>query len=162
MLPKGGSEATDIILAISDDLIELENTIKIVEGNPARFKITGVEIESRKSFISNSKRVLDSFRKQDKYDSASKPDKKEAKNSHNSLLTERQQLIMEQQNSQMQEVSVTIGGLKEIARVMGDELDDQGRLLDEVDTHVESTKNRLDDGLKRMGEFIKANSGENI
>lgn len=38
-----------------------------------------------------------------------------------------QQMVMDQQDRQVEEVAVTVGNLKEIARVMGDELDDQTR-----------------------------------
>ncbi len=40
---------------------------------------------------------------------------------------ETQQLIMRDQDNQLEDVAVTVGNLKEIARVMGDELDDQTR-----------------------------------
>ena len=40
---------------------------------------------------------------------------------------QQQQMIMQNQDRQIEEVAVTVGNLREIAQVMGDELDDQTR-----------------------------------
>ncbi|KAJ3363648.1 H(+)-transporting V1 sector ATPase subunit F [Kappamyces sp. JEL0680] len=73
---------------------------------------------------------------------------------------------MQQQDQQVEQVAVTIRNLREIGEVMGNELDDQTRytllahrrLLGEVDAHVDATSDRMQDGIKRMKDFIQANS----
>ncbi|KAJ3211283.1 hypothetical protein HDU67_004625 [Dinochytrium kinnereticum] len=69
-----------------------------------------------------------------------------------------QQQIIRQQDAQLDEVMDTVGNLKEVAIVMGKEMDDQTRLLDELETNVDTTKGKLDMGMKRLKDFINANS----
>ncbi|KAJ3100650.1 Syntaxin-6 [Phlyctochytrium planicorne] len=69
-----------------------------------------------------------------------------------------QQQIMRQQDAQLDEVMDTVGNLKEVAVVMNKELDDQTRLLDDLETSVDSTKGKLDMGMKRLKEFVNANA----
>ncbi len=41
------------------DLDELDDTIKIVQGNPARFKIEKREIDDRKAFVNTTRRLVE-------------------------------------------------------------------------------------------------------
>ncbi|KAJ3211284.1 t-SNARE [Dinochytrium kinnereticum] len=77
-------------------------------------------------------------------------------------FTEREQglqrQIMREQDSQLDEVLGTVGNLREVAIVMGRELDDQARLLDDLETDVETTAGKVKMGLKRVKEFLDANA----
>jgi Mg2+ and Co2+ transporter CorA len=41
------------------DLDELDDTIKIVQGNPARFKIEKREMDDRKAFVNTTRRLVE-------------------------------------------------------------------------------------------------------
>ncbi|KAJ3097690.1 Syntaxin-10 [Phlyctochytrium planicorne] len=69
-----------------------------------------------------------------------------------------QQQIIEEQDGHLEDVMGTVSNLREVAIVMGRELDDQARLLDELETDVETTAGKLKMGLRRMKEFIDANA----
>ena len=66
--------------------------------------------------------------------------------------------IMKEQDKEIQAVASTVVNLKEIATVLGNELDEQSRLIDHIELKVDNTTNNLDSGLKRMKEFINANA----
>lgn len=66
--------------------------------------------------------------------------------------------ILKDQDREIQTVASTVVNLKEIATVMGNELDEQSRLIDHLEHKVDTTTNNMDSGLKRMKEFINANA----
>ncbi|KAJ3255620.1 Syntaxin-10 [Boothiomyces macroporosus] len=152
------NDIRDRLQNINADLDELDDTIKIVQGNPSRFKLDRREIDERKQFVSNSRRTVEELKSRlvEKQSQPQAEKKSRAGMIENEQMM--QQQIMQSQDKQMDEVAVTIRNMKEIGRVMGDELEDQTRLLGEVEDHVDATQNRLQDGMKRMKDFIKANS----
>ncbi|KAJ3312667.1 Syntaxin-6 [Boothiomyces sp. JEL0838] len=154
------NDIRDRLQNINADLDELDDTIKIVQGNPSRFKLDRREIDERKQFVSNSRRTVEELKSR-LVEKQSQPQPQAEKKSRAGMIENEQmmqQQIMQSQDKQMDEVAVTIRNMKEIGRVMGDELEDQTRLLGEVEDHVDATQNRLQDGMKRMKDFIKANS----
>ncbi|KAI8926438.1 syntaxin 6, N-terminal-domain-containing protein [Entophlyctis helioformis] len=188
-LRKQGSDIRDILRNIAADLDELDETIKIVQSNPARFKLDRAQIDERKQFVMEARRTVEEMRSSinnpnaarmggqqgmrdalltskntgkaggavDKY-GRSEQDYQMSNQRFVEREQQQQQMVMEQQDRQMDDVAVTVGNLREVARVMGDELDDQTRLLGEVEAQVDTTQGRLQDGMKRMQDFIKANS----
>ena len=91
------------------------------------------------------------------------PDSKEPKEKLNTKNfyekeTGTQAQIMREQDKEIQAVASTVVNLREIATVMGNELDEQSRLIDHMELKVDNTTNNLDSGLKRMKEFINANA----
>ncbi|KAI8892610.1 syntaxin 6, N-terminal-domain-containing protein [Globomyces pollinis-pini] len=156
------NDIRDRLQNIVADLDELDDTIKIVQGNPARFKIDKREIDDRKSFVGNTRKLIEDMRfRLNTKESRSETSPSTAKPNISRAIEDeqmQQQMIMQNQDRQMDEVVVTVRNLKEIGRVMGNELDDQTRLLGEVEEHVDATQNKLQDGMKRMKDFIQANS----
>jgi t-SNARE complex subunit (syntaxin) len=71
---------------------------------------------------------------------------------------QQQEQILNNQEQQMNQVHATVRNLKEIGQIMGQEIDDQTRLLEQVEDQVDSTQSRLQDGLRRMKTFINHNS----
>ncbi|KAI8998208.1 hypothetical protein BC832DRAFT_121742 [Gaertneriomyces semiglobifer] len=71
---------------------------------------------------------------------------------------EQQQLLMRDQDQQLDGVMHTVGNIREIAVVMGRELDDQTNLLTDLEQNVDTTQGKLQLGLRRVNEFIKANA----
>ncbi|KAI8913236.1 t-SNARE [Gorgonomyces haynaldii] len=155
------NDIRDILRNIAADLDELEDTIKIVVSNPQKFRLDNSKIQERKQFVANGRKQVENIKA-----ALSNPARQallgQKKPETNQKYIEReeqhQQMLMQNQDRQMEEVAVTVRNLGEVARVMGDELDDQARLLDEVDEHVERTQNRLDDSMQRIKDFIKANA----
>ncbi|KAJ8329787.1 hypothetical protein BDV3_003965 [Batrachochytrium dendrobatidis] len=158
--------------------------LQIVQSNPARFKLDRSHIDERKQFVQESRKKVEEMKSSVNNPSAARMGGQQGMRNNlmgsnktrtdkygrtedeykvsNQKFVEReqqqQQALMQDQDAQMSDVAVTVGNLREVARVMGSELDDQTRLLGEVETQVDSTQGRLEDGMKRMKDFIKANS----
>lgn len=71
---------------------------------------------------------------------------------------QQEQEIMNTQSNQMNEIHVTVKNLREIGQVMGNELDDQTRLLGDIEHQTEHVQSRMGEAANRMKKFINANS----
>jgi flagellar biosynthesis chaperone FliJ len=71
---------------------------------------------------------------------------------------EQQMMIMQQQDQQMDGVLHTVVNMKNIALTMNTELDDQSRLLQNLDEKVDTSGSRLKAAQTRLNNFIKVNS----
>ena len=67
--------------------------------------------------------------------------------------------MMHEQDEQLDGVFRTVGNLRIQAEDMGRELEEQGVLLDEVDTLADRVGGKLQIGVKKVGHIIKKNEG---
>ncbi len=77
----------------------------------------------------------------------------------NAFEQQRQTEIMHEQDEQLDGVFRTVGNLRQQADDMGRELEEQGQLLDDVDTIADRVGGRLQTGIKKVGWVIKKNEG---
>jgi len=153
--------------SIGWDLEDLSETISLVEENPTRFKIDSQELTQRKQFVKETTKKVADIRSHIKSSDAKA---KVAAGSRKALLGgggaasryakleqeaaasndafiqdqgQKQELIMQTQDTQLAEVGATIGTLKTMGAAIGDELEDQNRLLDEIDLEMDSTSEKL-------------------
>lgn len=154
-----------LLQSIGWDLEDLNDTIKAVEAAPEKYQIPGIEMDKRKRFISEMQLQLDGMQREladgaakiasgkraaliGRGGAASRYDKLELNiRSENDGFIENQaqaqDLIMREQDSQLDEVGATIGVLKEMGQMIGNELDEQQELLEELDDSMESTTAKL-------------------
>lgn len=70
---------------------------------------------------------------------------------------QQQQEMLHEQDEQLDGVFRTVGVLRNQAEDMGRELEEQGAILDEVDTLADRVGGKLNVGVKRVGEVIRKN-----
>ena len=70
---------------------------------------------------------------------------------------QQQEVMMREQDEQLDGVFQSVGVLRGQAVDMGRELEEQGALLDEVDTLADRVGGKLSVGVKKVGEVIKRN-----
>lgn len=68
-----------------------------------------------------------------------------------------QQTMMREQDEALDDVYKTVGNLRSQAEDMGRELEEQGVMLDEVDTLADRVGGKLAVGTKKIGEVIRRN-----
>ena len=68
-----------------------------------------------------------------------------------------QEQMMHEQDEQLDGVFRTVGVLRNQAEDMGRELEEQGTMLEEVDTLADRVGGKLNVGVKRVGEVIRRN-----
>jgi member of the syntaxin family of t-SNAREs len=67
--------------------------------------------------------------------------------------------MMHEQDEQLDGVFRTVGNLRTQAEDMGRELEEQGGMLEEVDTLADRVGGKLQNGVKKVGYIIKKNEG---
>ncbi|KIW92547.1 uncharacterized protein Z519_06394 [Cladophialophora bantiana CBS 173.52] len=70
---------------------------------------------------------------------------------------QQQEMMMREQDEQLDGVFQSVGVLRGQAEDMGRELEEQGALLDEVDTLADRVGGKLSVGVKKVGEVIRRN-----
>ena len=70
------------------------------------------------------------------------------------ILSQQQQLMLDQDDS-LDRLSESIGRQRELSIQIGDELDSQGELLEDVDGIVDRSRGRLDGARRRLDRFSK-------
>ncbi|EXJ60773.1 hypothetical protein A1O7_04926 [Cladophialophora yegresii CBS 114405] len=70
---------------------------------------------------------------------------------------QQQEVMMREQDEQLDGVFQSVGVLRGQAEDMGRELEEQGTLLDEVDTLADRVGGKLQVGVKKVGEVIRRN-----
>ncbi|OAJ38409.1 hypothetical protein BDEG_22347 [Batrachochytrium dendrobatidis JEL423] len=149
------TNALEIVAAACLDLLIFNGTVQIVQSNPARFKLDRSHIDERKQFVQESRKKVEEMKSSVNNPSAARMGGQQGMRNNlmgsnktrtdkygrtedeykvsNQKFVEReqqqQQALMQDQDAQMSDVAVTVGNLREVARVMGSELDDQTRLL---------------------------------
>jgi len=173
------AETKNAIQNIEMDIEDLARTVSIVEKNPQRFNLDIREVQSRKEFINLTKRTMQDMKEglnsglsamaneqRDSLMNMNKPipDKYAAKKKGASLDNNQsfidnessvQQVIMRDQDAQLDGVLNTVSTLKQVALNVGQELDDQVRLLEDVDEQVDHTQSTLKGAMTRMSKVLK-------
>jgi len=87
------------------------------------------------------------------------PDSFEEEDNYAAFEQERQMELMHEQDEALDGVFRTVGNLRQQADDMGRELEEQGELLNDVDTIADRVGGKLQTGLKKVGWVIKQNEG---
>ncbi|XP_043362871.1 syntaxin-10 isoform X2 [Dermochelys coriacea] len=184
------NELHNSLRSIEWDLEDLEETIRIVDSNPRKFRIEASELTERRAFV---KQMRDSVKEmRDHVSSPSALAVTERKNremligggasqkppleqygplraelvSANSRYIEEQQLhqqlIIDQQDEQLELVSGSIRVLKHMSGQVGDELEEQSLMLEEFAQEMDSTQSRMDGVLKKMAKVSHMTSETKI
>lgn len=171
------NELRTSLKSIEWDLEDLEETISIVEQSPGRFKISADEMAARKRFIANTRQTVKKYRTDT---TGKKARGKVAERERAALInapaasryakldqaiddansefidgeSQRQEMIVREQDKQLSEVGQTIGVLKQMGEMIGDELDDQNELLDAFDDEMEHTQSSLQRTVTRLDKAL--------
>jgi len=149
------------------DLEDLEESVKVVENNPSRFGITENELQDRKQFIVRIRHSLADMKSEleapdvnerllamdssphvtinvnnSRYGS-SNPAYRDSGNSQQTQL-------LQEQDGELELVSNNVRVLNQISRAIGDELDDQGQLLDNLGNEIDSAQSRMNAALSKI------------
>lgn len=141
-------------------LKELEAALDRAAQQPQRFNLTVEEIASRRKWISSTRRQIEGMTDTLKTATAAPVSNLEAKvhNANESFLGDeqsRQQLIMKQQDNELEDIEQAVTRLGRVGLTIHEELESQGRMLDELDEDVDTTHSRLKATQKKILDVIK-------
>jgi len=144
--------------------MENEQTIQIVETNQQKFNLSQAEIQKRKQFVSYARNTIMNIQKiiqepRKKQQSFTDPLTSSSYSNNVRMENEQrhQQLLLQEQNEAMDDVLGTVYNMKEIARTMNNELDDQQGLLQELEEDVDNTTSHLSSARRRLDKIVDSN-----
>ncbi|PHJ24020.1 syntaxin n-terminal protein, partial [Cystoisospora suis] len=167
------------------ELKTLEKTVDVAERNAARFGLSAEEVQERRAFVSSQRAILDTIRSQlqKAIERENKEKRKAAENggaggeermlftSSSHLVREEttaaifhnqqkqhQTLLLQQQDSQLEEISQSASKLHETALMINQELQDQHRMLDELDEDIDQQAAQMNFLMRRMAKILKTSS----
>ncbi|KAI9302548.1 t-SNARE [Cunninghamella echinulata] len=156
--------------AIEQDLDDLDDALSVAKANPQQFKLSAKELNSRQSFIAQSRNNIQSIR-----NTVSNPPSKqyssstsaESSDSYIPFQSERdnsryieneqqqQQMLFQQQDQHLDSMAGTLVNLKDIAGTMNREIDDHVILIDELGDNVDRTDSKLKRAMHRVTDILK-------
>ncbi|KAM9731317.1 syntaxin-10 isoform 2-T3 [Dama dama] len=182
------NELRNGLRSIEWDLEDLEETIGIVEANPGKFKLPAGDLQERKVFVQKMREAVQEMKDHmvspaavafmERNNREMLTGKPATLKSSSDLLdasvvstTSRyieeqqatQQLILDQQDQQLEMVSGSISVLKHMSGRVGEELDEQGIMLDAFAQEMDHTQSRMDGVLRKMAKISHMTSvGESL
>lgn len=177
------SEIAAELRQLDYDLQDITETVKAVEGNRAHFSIDDAEVQSRKDFVQTSRDTvrsiqesvtsreslgkIDTDRRQalgtSRLDAApdETPSSALAHRESEAFLErqrQEQQQIVAQQDQDLNLFSQSAKRLRETAKVINVELQDQQKMLEELDDDIDREVEKLNFVLKRVGKLLKTSN----
>lgn len=178
------NELRNSLRSIEWDLEDLEETVGIVEKNPKKFKIEVEELQNRRDFIERTKTSVKDMKlhmtspkaknleetnvrqsllnssPSKSYDKYTRLDA-EMERSHQSYIddtSQHQKLIIQEQDENLDLIGNSVGVLKNMSHQIGNELEEQNRMLDDFRSEVETTEGRMDTVMKKMAKVLHMSS----
>jgi SYP6 family syntaxin len=163
---------------IESDLLDLEETIGIVEKDKAKFRIDDNEIASRKSFVTSTRRRMQAIKEEmsstktkGKMEADSRSNLMQQSNSTNRFSRfeaavqqdnenfiegqqQRQQTILRQQDEGLDQLSHTVINLKDIANTIDTTLEEQNGLIGEIEKEADKADSGLRGAVKKVNQLI--------
>uniref|UniRef100_A0A2K6GUR9 Syntaxin 10 n=1 Tax=Propithecus coquereli TaxID=379532 RepID=A0A2K6GUR9_PROCO len=170
------NELRNGLRSIEWDLEDLEETIGIVESSPGKFKLPAGDLQERKEFVERMREAVQEMKdhmvspaavafmeRNNREMLVAKPATQKSPSdlldasvvSATSRYIEEQQatqLIVDQQDQQLEMVSGSIRVLKHMSGRVGEELDEQGIMLDAFTHEMDHTQSRMDGVLRKMAK----------
>lgn len=168
------SELETTLQDLSADLSDLVESVKAVEGDPYRYGLEIEEVERRRQLVEEVGGEVENMRGEllkTVHDAQNKgkgavngdvlpdPDAFDDQDDYAAFEQERQMELMHEQDEALDGVFQTVGNLRQQADDMGRELEEQGEMLQEVDTVADRVGGKIQDGMKRVGYIIRKNEG---
>ncbi|KAK0909544.1 hypothetical protein LTR02_004408 [Friedmanniomyces endolithicus] len=182
-LTEARRELEGTLTDLTADLQDLVESVRAVEGDPARYGLTVQEVGRRRKLVDDVAREVEDMHKQLNHTVQSADAQRRASLAHPDSFhhaeddedplaghganddeygaweEQRQMEIMHEQDEALDGVFQTVGNLRQQADTMGRELEEQAELLDETDQIVDRVGGKLGQGLKKIRYVIEKNEG---
>ncbi|KAI9830026.1 MAG: hypothetical protein M1819_005856 [Sarea resinae] len=180
-LVQARTELESTLQDLSSDLRDLVDSVKAVEHDPYRYGLEIDEVGRRRRLVEEVGGEVEDMREELAKTVAAGPGPGPAQGvrDHNALPSpsafdmqqppspredeygafeqQRQLEMMHDQDEALDGVFKTVGNLRQQADDMGRELEEQGEILQDVDTLADRVGGKLQNGIKRVGWVIKKN-----
>ncbi|RKF61824.1 t-SNARE affecting a late Golgi compartment protein 1 [Erysiphe neolycopersici] len=164
------SELSVAIELLSEDLSDLNASVKAAQSDPYRYGLDIEEVVRRKKLCDDVEAELQEMSaelgitssvtnklKPDLYELDLDEATEDNRDGYASFEQQQRLEILAEQDNQLESVSQTVFNIRQQASDMGRELEEQAELLDRVDGIADRVGGRLQTGVKAMGNVIRRN-----
>lgn len=161
------SELEASLSTLAEDLADLVDSVRAIEGDPHKFGLEIEEVVRRKHLVEEVGGEIEDMREEllrrvggggGGITDLPHPEAFAGREDGYEEFEQQQQVrIMEEQDEQLDGVFQTVGNLRQQADDMGRELEEQREMLEIVDGLADRVGGRLDAGMKKMQWVIKKN-----
>ncbi len=172
----------DEVESLHEDLSVIDSSIKAVEANPQRYALTGTELGMRKQWVSAQYRLCTDIRARvtgpqakarieaERRNSATIADeqansKRAAVDAHRDSIQSSKQVqrqIIAQQDDTLTELARVTDRLGQTAVVINTELQDQQRLLNELDQDIDRQQEKMNYVMGKMSKLLKTSDTKQL
>ncbi|KAK5033230.1 hypothetical protein LTS07_003531 [Exophiala sideris] len=172
-LQQSRAELRSNLETLTGDLADLLESVSAVESDPYRFGLDVAEVQRRRQFVKDVGDEVEGMRREledvtaDTHiagpagklpqPAAFQDDANMDDDPYGEFEAQQQATMMAEQDEQLDGVFQSVGVLRGQAEDMGRELEEQGHMLDEVDTLADRVGGKLNVGVKKVGEVIRKN-----
>ena len=77
-------------------------------------------------------------------------------------LTRQQRQLVREQDEVLEDMSASVGNLRQVSSAIGGELDEQAVMLDEFGAEIENAETKLDATMRKMAKVLHMSNGEQL
>ncbi|KAJ2161896.1 hypothetical protein GGF46_001087 [Coemansia sp. RSA 552] len=176
-------ELYNTLTSIGGDLDDLQETIDVARETPDAYGLSAAQVVERQNFVAGKHKAVSDMRlalsqaDTSAGPAASRGGLGSTGHGHDSSWghphhphpdtgadggQQQQQILIEQQDTQLDSMLDTVRNLHGIAETMNTELDDQAIMLDEVGTLMDRTQSKLSKARQRVNRFLRESSNGSI
>lgn len=145
-------EVAEIMEDVAETIGDLDKTLIVMRRN-------GQETKNRESEIRDLEHSLHELKSQSYKSQPTKPEETQtAAADANPFENPMQEQLLREQDSHLDSIHHTMTNLHLQAQTMGNELEDQGELLNEMDTNMDSLTGKLSRGRRQLEWIYQKNS----
>jgi len=152
---------------VRQDVSQLNKSLNSIAEDPMRYRIGEGEVARRQGLMTNVQKLLDTIGelvapgavRQGRRQNREVEETEDTKNMSNSDIYQAQTTARQNQEMQLDGILVGVQKLKHMGGDINKELDLQTRLLDELDSAVQNTDNRLLSNIKNVEEVEEKEGG---
>lgn len=177
------SEIANELRQLEYDMQDLDSSIAIASSNPAKYQLTESELQSRRAFVTTTKETIKELKKtaaepkllvNASHQSQPTPQfgtntitSREAeidRRNANFMKTQQshQQVMRQQQDQQLEELAESAERLNQTALVINHELEDQQRMLIELDEDIDRETEKMNFVMRRMAKLLQTNDTKTL
>ncbi|EUD71397.1 syntaxin-plants SYP6 [Plasmodium vinckei petteri] len=139
----------DEIKYLNKDVDDLENSIDVVKKNTHKFNISTEEIENRTKSLKNIRSILNDV-ESDLTNTVLSP--------NNYMMDDYNNIAINKQNDDLEELAESAERLHNAAITINTELKDQQRLLDELESEMDNSNEKMNFVTKKISDYLQTNN----
>ncbi|OOF94291.1 hypothetical protein ASPCADRAFT_508059 [Aspergillus carbonarius ITEM 5010] len=176
-LQQARSELETTLTDLTADLDDLVESVRAIEQDPYRFGLELEEVQRRRSLVNDVGAEIEKMREELQravtasggtaggglpnpadFDNVLSPSAEDRGDDYYAAMEQQRQMeLMHEQDEQLDGVFRTVGNLRQQADDMGRELEEQGVMIDEVDTLADRVGGKLQSGMSKLKYIIRKN-----